>query len=73
MPDITKHDSDKKRKSDDVKGCGVDLSVGRYSVSVHDLLGDVQDAIRVEFAGRLMRGLLRIENEWREVGIWLNM
>lgn len=53
MPHITKHNSEKERKSHSCEDCRVYFLIARYTICICDFLCDFSVAISIEGRGRL--------------------
>ena len=52
MSDIAEHDTDEEGKGNDDERCGVDLCIGRNSISIDNLLRNFKDGVGIKFTRR---------------------
>lgn len=72
MSDISEHDTDEEAKSDDIERSRVYFCVGRYTISVDNLLRHFKHAICIKFARRHFVGVYYVESQGRKVAVGLD-
>lgn len=66
MPNVTEHNSEQERESDDSKETGVDFLVGRDTIAVHDTLETSREFVRSVEGWRLLI-CTQLVQDWTDV------